>query len=381
MPEVKLRNDAIELVFDTDHGTLTRLSLPASGWTPLERPGRGFSFELLLPLPGRRMNPARGEEQDPPRVELAEGGAELTMTWPRLRSHHGGSHEVEVRERVRLQAARAVFELEIVNRSELTIESVLFPYLADVRPPQEARAFSAFSMSYSTAQEWPLWPTYRNQCGYWGVDSPTQYGGSTNCGTPMTPFMLLRSDEQGLYVGVDSLSTELVAWHTQLWPGHGEAMDSRVPDGWRVGDQEVTTRFAAAHLPYLEPGGRRALTPIAIEGYQGGWQQGADIYRAWRERRLTAPPRPAWVDEPHTWQQIQMNSPEEEYRFSFRELVDVGRRARDSGVRAIQLVGWHEGGQDRGGPGHAPDPRLGTPEELRDAIEEVRGMGVRTILF
>lgn len=381
MTEIELRNDDLQLAFDQDRGTLTRLALPGLGWVPLDQAGAGLSFQLLLPLPDRRNNPVRGEEQDQPEVELADDGSELTMTWPRVRSLHGGRHDVLVRERVRLCGPRAIFELELENHSELTVESVHFPYLADVRPPQDATRFVAFSLNYSTAQEWPLWPTYRNQCGYWGVDSPSQYGGATNCGAPMTPFILLRSTEQGLYVGVDSLSSELVAWHTELWPGHSEAMDSRVPDGWRVGDLPVTTRFAAVHLPYLEPGGHRALTPIAIEGYRGDWHRGADVYTSWRNERMATPPRPSWVDQPHTWQQLQINSPEDELRFSFSEFVEVGRRARDNGVKAIQLVGWHEGGQDRGGPSHRPDPRLGTVPELRDAIEEVRQMGVKTVLF
>lgn len=381
MSEIELCSENLQLTFDGDRGTLTRLGLPELGWTPLDQAGAGLSFELLLPLPDRRNNPVRGDEQDPPQIELAEDRSQLILTWPQVRSVLGGSHDILVRERVRLSGGRAVFALELENRSQLTVESVKFPYLADVRPPADAERFVAFSPNYGTAQEWPLWPTYRNMCGYWGVDSPSQYGGATNCGTPMTPFMLLRSPEQGLYVGVDSLSTELVAWHTELWPGHSEAIDLKVPEGWQIGELPVTTRFAAVHLPYLEPGSSRTLTPVAIEGYRGDWQRGADIYAAWREERMATPPRPSWVDQPHAWHQIQINSPEDELRFSSSEYVEVGRQAAANGVTAIQLVGWHEGGQDRGGPSHRPDPRLGTVAELRDAIEEVRRMGVKTILF
>jgi hypothetical protein len=50
-------------------------------------------------------------------------------------------------------------------------------------------------------------------------------------------------------------------------------------------------------------------------------------------------------------------------------------------VKAIQLVGWNDGGQDRGNPSHNTDPRLGTKEQLRDAIVQIQGMGVNIILF
>ena len=51
------------------------------------------------------------------------------------------------------------------------------------------------------------------------------------------------------------------------------------------------------------------------------------------------------------------------------------------GVKAIQLVGWNDGGQDKGNPSHDPDPRLGTFEELRQAIAEIKAMGVKLVLF
>lgn len=50
-------------------------------------------------------------------------------------------------------------------------------------------------------------------------------------------------------------------------------------------------------------------------------------------------------------------------------------------MKAIQLVGWNKGGQDSGNPSHDTDPRLGTREQLRDAIAQIQALGVNVILF
>ena len=51
------------------------------------------------------------------------------------------------------------------------------------------------------------------------------------------------------------------------------------------------------------------------------------------------------------------------------------------GVKAIQLVGWNDGGQDQGNPSHDFDSRLGTFNELKEAIARIQSMGVKVILF
>src|ERR1035441_3117535 len=61
--------------------------------------------------------------------------------------------------------------------------------------------------------------------------------------------------------------------------------------------------------------------------------------------------------------------------------MKIGRDCAKYGVKAIQLVGWNNGGQDRGNPSHDTDPRLGTKEQLRDAIAQVQSLGVNLILF
>ena len=78
---------------------------------------------------------------------------------------------------------------------------------------------------------------------------------------------------------------------------------------------------------------------------------------------------PQWAREPHSWQQLHINSPEDELRLKFIDLPEVAAECKKHGVKAIQLVGWNDGGQDQGNPSHSPDPRLGTSEELKEAIK------------
>ena len=118
-----------------------------------------------------------------------------------------------------------------------------------------------------------------------------------------------------------------------------------------------------------------------MEAYQGDWQTGVDIYKKWLNTWFTPAPQPEWLRQPHAWQQLHINSPEDELRIPFRDLPKVGEECARNGVKAIQLVGWNDGGQDQGNPSHDPDPRLGTFEELKTAIHKIQAMGVKIILF
>ncbi|HEY0793501.1 MAG TPA: DUF6259 domain-containing protein, partial [Chthoniobacterales bacterium] len=115
--------------------------------------------------------------------------------------------------------------------------------------------------------------------------------------------------------------------------------------------------------------------------YQGAWHAGVDVYRRWRATWHRPAPSPSWVHEVHAWQQLQIGSAEDDRRTRFTDLPSRARALARHGVTALQLVGWNDGGQDRGNPSHDPDPRLGTWEELKTAIERIEAMGIRVILF
>ena len=372
---ITLKNETLALEFDKEKGTLIGVASALTGWKPLDKPELGLSYRLMVPMPGRRDNPVYGEKQRQCSVDITPDGRSAVFKWDRVRSEHGGELAIEVVMTVEMTGRQAVFTLEIANNSGYTVENAYCPYIGDVRRPEGAESFKALVWRYASAEEWPIWPSYQNKIGYYGVDCPIQYGecGGSH-GSPVSPFVLLMGAAQGLYAGVREKSSEPVAWNTELRPGYADSIGHSVAE-------DAAVRFAAVHVPYVLPGEKRKLTPVALEAFTGGWQQGADIYKSWRGSWMKTAAGPAWAREPHAWRQIHINSPEDELRVKYKDLPQLGEECAKHGIKAMQLVGWNKGGQDRGNPSHDVDPRLGTFEELKEAIAKIQSYGVKLILF
>ena len=373
--DLVLENQTMYLSISRETGAITRLASKATGWELIRNPELGLSFRLLVPTPSRRNTQVLGEHQAAPK--LTEQDGELTLYWESLISEDNEKLPIAVTAHIRMEDRLAVFSMELANHSDYTIENVYYPYLGDVHRPANAPWMKAFTFGYAAGTEYEMWPRFANQPGYYGVDYPTQFFE----GTVHSPFVLLRTADQGLYVGIHQTAFEAVFWENELRPGYGESMEGLVPETEFIGGKPVQTRFAAVQLPYILPGESRSLAPIALCPYQGSWQQGCDIFRDWRSGWMEPAVPPKWAREPHSWQQIHLNSPENELRMRFCDLPQIGRDCLRRGVKAIQIVGWNDGGQDQGNPCHDPDPRLGTFEEFKNAIHEIQEMGIKVILF
>lgn len=387
---IALENRNLRVELDTKTGALVRIENVETGWRILDRSAVGLSFQLLVPTraaedwhgSGRRNVVADGMRQSAPVVQEKEGKS-VTLQWDGLRLSTGEQVPIRVECRVDASEEDISFSMKIENGSPYFVENACYPFLGDVGPQRApGSVIKAFLYHYGTAQQWGLRPIYDNLRGYYGTDFPTQVSeGVAYCGAPMSPFILLGSTSEGLYVGVARPSAELVAWQTELHPGYASSIDSRVPDGATIAGKDVAVRFAAVHVPFIAPKESRELTPIMCRAFAGSWHTGADIYTKWRDTWSRKPKTPAWAEEPHSWQQIHINSPEDELRRRFANLVEIGEECAKHGVRAIQLVGWNDGGQDQGNPSHDPDPRLGTFDDLKKAIKEIQALGVKVVLF
>jgi sugar phosphate isomerase/epimerase len=379
--ELCSRSGALSADIDRVTGSLVRLRYATLGWEALGA-GRGARpFDLLLPLGGQRLNRTRRACQPSPEVIEGAGGSSVELRWPEVVSEAGGAHEILVTGSYVVDGDAVVCRMTVENHSAVVVENVTFPCLTDLQAAPGGEQLDLFTYAYATASRGHLRPHFTNTPGYFGVDRPTFVPGPFASTVPGSPFVLLEGVGGGLYIGVDEPEPELLTWIAELEPGYGESIDSQVPPEPTIGGLEVRVEVSTVHLPFVMPGERRALPAVRVQFYSGDWHHGAAIYRARRRTWMGSSTPPPWAAEPHAWQQLQMNSPEGERRYRFAQLPDIARECSERGVRAIQLVGWNDGGQDQNNPSHDPDPLLGGAEELRRAIAECQQLGVKIILF
>lgn len=385
MHNIMIENTDLQLGFNPLNGALCHFCVKKTGWEILKRDHLGLSYKLLIPKKEKRNNIVLGEHQKLDLIEVSPDNRQIQMVWKEQVSCDGDKYLIRINIVVELADHQAVFKLSIDNQSDSIIENVFFPYLGDLQQPENSKWFKTFSQHLNGAQERGIWPTFDNMRGYFSIDHPTQlhpaYIDGVTMWGPIPHFILLRGEKEGLYCGVGSPTDELVTWHLELHPGYDSMMTSKVPQLPAIGEKEIYTKFAAVHIPYVMPNETRELTPIRMAAFQGGWQQGADVYRRWRQTWMVRPPLPSWVKDPHSWQELQVNSPEGEYRTSYSDLEEIGAECAKNGVSAIQLVGWNIGGQDGNIPFHEPDPYLGGEEEFKRAIRRIHDFGVKVILF
>lgn len=349
-----------------------------SGWEIHRRATLGLSWQLIVPIEDKiRNNPVYGEKQKMSYYEKTESS--ILFVWDRVISERAGELDIKVAVEITVEDDRVIWKTKITNNSPYIVESVASPCIGDLSYPENSQQFQCFFPSYNSGTTNLLWPTFDDNCGYWGTDNPTNY----IRGVPEAAYVLLHNNQQGLYCGVDEDSCEVVSWRSELRPGCATGLTYTVPKTETVDDELVHFRFSAIQCPYIQPNEQRMLTPIFLQAYEGDWQNGVDIYKKWAQSKGLdlSSDIPSWAQEPHSWFQYQINSPEDELRLSFKELPQLALECIKNNIEVIQLVGWNEGGQDRGNPNHRPDPRLGTVEELKQAIQECQQMGVKIVLF
>ena len=354
---VALHSPSMSVEIDRASGSVVMLAAPRTGWALVDPSlfGEGLSFRALLPLAGgtppdmsspprRRRNYVDGAAQAPPIVTA--NATDVELVWRGVRSEHGGFHAgLTVSLGIRVRGAGLHWTSHIDNQANETVENFYWPHLS-VRPPGQNQShdysgdggqnLEAFFPGYSDPAVWQLFPQFRNGHGYFGTNYEVQMDADMQTGTPFTPFALLRDPGgcpaargcdapgrgcgnyangcgQGFYVGVadaDLTRSGLVAWMAEMRAGWADSIQQMVPPAGQHMGAESSVRWSSVHMAYILPGTSRSLTPIQMEHFEGGWQIGVDIYKRWLESWMVLPKLPEWVQEPHSWQQIQLNDPE-----------------------------------------------------------------------
>jgi Domain of unknown function (DUF6259) len=340
--EVTLKNDSWTATFDTTSGALTRLENQDTHWLIESRPELGVSFRLNVPT-GRQNNFIYGRDQKAVEVKKLLLSNRVELKWKNLVAEDGKVLPITLTAIVSLDKDSLTFNTTVENNSGQMISTIDFPYCGDFTAPSPDAPLKTEHMWYANLQEGdvPGKPVMSRQ----------------------SLFCLIQSTDVGLYVEMhDPTEPYLLNW----------TFNRRGSDG---------LEFYTTHWAYVHPHSTVTLAPVVLRGYNGDWHAGVDFYKQWRVTWFKQPYLPKWIKDVNAWQQLQIDSPEQDYRVAYSNLVEYGQECADNDVAGIQLVGWQIGGQDGGDPSEDTDPGLGTWQDLHDAIAKIQSKGVHMVLF
>jgi hypothetical protein len=374
--EVALEDSELLVAFDPATGALTRMEYKPAQWSIERRPALGISFRMQAPMAGERANFILGTKQRAASVERIADN-KVRLVWKNLVSQHAGVLPITFTATVTLANGQLTFESTVENKSSLTVDTIDYPYFGDLNAPGPETPMVAHYMWTGALQSEEIHPQFVNDLGYWGVFYPTKA-----FGTNQSLYCLIQSPQQGMYVAMhDPTVRYLLQFTFEQRPGTLDWNQNDVPQGDEISGIPVHLVFRTCHFVYAHPGSTVDLAPVIVHPYHGDWHAGLDIYREWRKTWFATPKIPAWARDVHSWQQLQVDGSDRDYRIPYREIEKYGQECADNGVAAIQLVGWQRGGQDGGEPGLDTDSMLGAWQELHDVIARLQAKGVHMILF
>lgn len=374
--EVVLENDSLLVAFDSNSGAIIRMERKSTHWLIERRAELGVSFRLHVPMADRRYNFVLGQKQHALKVEKISAN-EVCLQWKNLISENGGVLPITLTATVTLKDGQLIFLAEVENDSQLTIETIDYPYFGDFNSPSRNEGMDVRTMWYAYLGSSQIYPNFGNEKGYWGVFVPTKTFESFK-----SNFCLIQAPGQGLYIDLhDQTQPYLVQYTFEQHPGVNNSGSSKLPSGDEISGLKVHLEFRFCHFIFAHPHSKVTLVPVHMQFYSGDWHTGVDIYKEWRATWLKPPHTPDWIKDVNSWMQVQINSPEQDYRVRYTDLIKYGEECAANGVKAIQLVGWNHGGQDGDLPLQSTEPGLGSWEELKNAIAKIQEMGVKIILF
>ncbi len=374
--QLVIEDDQLRAGFDSESGALATFESKSLHWVIERRPEFAASFRLLVPLDRRRDNFVFGGKQRAAEVKKISG-REIRIRWQDLVSEHGGVLPISLTATATLTNGALVFDATLENSSRLVVETLDYPYFGDLQPPARDAALQARTMWYGNLESRELYPGFSNEKGYWGVNVPTKTVGSHR-----SLFCLIQAPQEGLYIEMrDPTQPYLLEYTFEQHPGLLTPIGNRVPQTGAISGAPVHLEFRTCHFLFAQPHSVVRLAPIVLRCYRGDWHAGVDLYKEWRATWFKPSNLPEWAREVHSWAMLRMNTPEEDFLIPYTNLVTYGEEYASNDVRAVQVVGWNHGGQDRDDPSQDIEPRLGTRQEFRQAIAKVQAMGVKVILF
>jgi hypothetical protein len=349
---IAIQNRCCRLEFDSTTGGLTRFVDRKGPIDLVADPELAEAFRLVLTFQDGSQRYVNASSQKLSRSEKTRNGLVLYWDGP-LEDGAGESHDLSVRLSATLGKSSVTFQVELENRTLQKVAEVWYPRIGGLLHfgPESSAAETIINPQSGKKLALPF-----------GTHM-LQYPGGLNMAFVDVGNAAI---DRGLYIGAHDERARVKMFRFE------EVKNGAVSDVY----------FNLLHLPFTEPGHSFEGVPLVLQFHDGDWIGAGQTYRAWFQETFgLMDPSRDWIRRLSFYQMTMIMLPEANINYTIEQVPQLAADARKYGVDAIQLAGWQRGGHDDGYPYYEPDPRLGTWEELEDAIRQCHDMGVRVYFF
>lgn len=379
-----------QLRLDARNGNLVGATWKSPRLEIIQEPRLGENFRLLLPKADYEASYFNSREQQVSRIERTADG--VVCHYQSLKN----SEEilpVSVAYSIRSVGDQVHFSIEVANPTDRKLAEVYYGILGGMQGVDDR---------LSTETLLPLWiydvggGTGEDQGPGLFVAFPRPYnlGIRYNSATYLYPGDMTmgwmdaynRKANIGLYYANQDTETRLTALQVEVRPFTGGApYTESLIDTWPAAadvppDEPIGLTMGWVNFPYLNQGTFRS-GPVALQVHLGDWHRGSEVYRRWFDQHFSLEHPPTWLRKEMAWQTVLLSNSEDVIVHQFKDLPKLAEDAKKYGVTTFQITGWNVGGWDRGYPQYQLDPRLGTLDEFRQALADIRRIGVHLVLF
>lgn len=377
-----IETPACILSLDPSNGDLVGISWKNPALEVIQEPRLGENFRILLPRPGYEANYFWSRDQQVSQINTSPTA--VVCVYDSLRNDRE-TVPVKVRYQIHQVDESLEFSIEIDNSTELPLAEVFFGMIGGQRGLIARQDTESLIPGLNTNLAPALFTNFRAG-GYGGGNLGIRYdaAGFTYPGSMQTGWIEFfnRKADVGLYYANHDLESRLTGIYFELRPFTKTA---EVGDNWPTpadvpAEEPIGLTMGWLKFPYSRKGTFRS-GPIVLHVHRGDWHEGSKLYRKWFDRHFQVRRPDSWLRSEMAWQSIILSNCEDVIVYRFKDLPKLAAEAKKYGVTTFEILGWDIGGIDRGYPQYRPDPRLGTPEEFRQALAELKRMGVHSLIF
>ncbi len=295
-------------------------------------------------------------------------GSTVTVTYDSLVTDDGKIIDASLMLTVKKSEEGLEFFSRIINRSDIRINELEYPYIDMNKLVGERREDVLYRPRGLGERIRDPWTALESAHTEYMSSDYNEIKSTLTYPRPATmTWMGVQSGSYFLYIGNHDPRTHACCLMNAIQP-----RESKEP------------RFvnAICRYPFAKKGEEIKLSPVLVSMYEGDWREGSDKYSEFARGSFFKPVKPReWVQGMTGWQRIILRHQYGEIFFKYDDLPSLYLEGKQYGLDTLLVFGWWKGRFDNGYPHYEVDEELGGEQKLKDAIAKVRELGGRVILY